>query len=264
MYPAAYEPAIVHPVNKSGLRITDDGVIDLMGGTVTGVRVDPEKGITSVIGPESKTRAVRFSVASKSADVQSDTISISGSELNLDVPVDKIKIQGHPLDTMVLETEELSQRIEAIEEGLSPSGARSSNFYVSWNNIVDKPTDPWFGGGSYEHNHDDRYLKLTGGSVNGDLGISGTLMVDGALRVAGAEVATINETRTFVYEQIAAQTVWEISHNLKDYPTVTVVDSGGNVVVGDVEYLPPRPGEPYPYRIRIKFSAPFSGKAFLN
>lgn len=61
----------------------------------------------------------------------------------------------------------------------------------------------------------------------------------------------------YVHIQIAAATTWDITHDLDKYPSVTVVDSGGNVVVGDVEYLTTS-------HIRVHFSAEFSGKAYLN
>jgi len=61
----------------------------------------------------------------------------------------------------------------------------------------------------------------------------------------------------YVHIQIAAATTWDITHNLDKHPSVTVVDTGGNVVVGDVEYLTTS-------HIRVHFSAEFSGKAYLN
>lgn len=50
---------------------------------------------------------------------------------------------------------------------------------------------------------------------------------------------------------------WEISHDLMKYPSVTVIDSAGNVVYGHVQYLSKS-------RVRISFSAAFSGRAILN
>jgi len=61
----------------------------------------------------------------------------------------------------------------------------------------------------------------------------------------------------YVHIQIAAATTWDITHDLDKYPSVTVVDTGGNVVVGDVEYLTTS-------HIRVHFNAEFSGKAYLN
>ena len=61
----------------------------------------------------------------------------------------------------------------------------------------------------------------------------------------------------FEYIQLAPAAVWEISHPLKKFPSVTVVDSGGSVVVGDIEYIDDS-------NISLIFKSSFSGKAYLN
>lgn len=62
---------------------------------------------------------------------------------------------------------------------------------------------------------------------------------------------------TYVHNQLTATERWEIQHNLGRRPSVTVVDSGENVVIGDITYLNDN-------EIVIDFMAPFSGKAYLN
>lgn len=61
----------------------------------------------------------------------------------------------------------------------------------------------------------------------------------------------------FVHTQIAASTVWTINHNLGKRPSVMVVDSGDNEVVGDVHYVDAN-------NLTISFTTAFGGKAFLN
>jgi hypothetical protein len=61
----------------------------------------------------------------------------------------------------------------------------------------------------------------------------------------------------YIHNQIGASSLWVITHNLGKYPSVTVVDSGGSVVVGDVTYTSLN-------SLTISFSSPFGGKAFLN
>lgn len=61
----------------------------------------------------------------------------------------------------------------------------------------------------------------------------------------------------FVYEQIMATDIWTVNHQLNKFPSVTVVDSGGNVAIGEVAYISNN-------QITIRFSAEFSGKVYLN
>jgi len=64
-------------------------------------------------------------------------------------------------------------------------------------------------------------------------------------------------TDTFVYNQASASTSWVITHNLDKYPSVTVVDTGGTVIIGAVSYDGPN-------KVILNFTSPFSGKAYLN
>lgn len=68
----------------------------------------------------------------------------------------------------------------------------------------------------------------------------------------------VNEkTNTFVFRQDEAKDVWMIVHNLHKRPSVSVVDSGDNIVYGEVEYVSDD-------ELTITFSAAFSGKVYLN
>lgn len=72
----------------------------------------------------------------------------------------------------------------------------------------------------------------------------------------GAELGIVYD-KTFVYNQATSSDVWEITHNLDKYPAVTVVDSGGSVVIGEIVYIDKN-------NIRITFASAFSGKAYFN
>lgn len=61
----------------------------------------------------------------------------------------------------------------------------------------------------------------------------------------------------YVHDQISSAKEWRIIHSLGKYPSVTIVDSGGNVVMGDIKYASTD-------EIEISFSFEFSGKAYLN
>lgn len=62
---------------------------------------------------------------------------------------------------------------------------------------------------------------------------------------------------TYVHNQLTPATTWTIAHGFGQWPSVTVVDSGGNVVVGGIDYVDAN-------TVQLTFSAAFGGKAFLN
>lgn len=61
----------------------------------------------------------------------------------------------------------------------------------------------------------------------------------------------------YVHTQTASSNNWTVNHNLGYYPNVTVVDSAGTNVVGEVVYESIN-------KLTIKFSAAFSGKAYCS
>lgn len=67
----------------------------------------------------------------------------------------------------------------------------------------------------------------------------------------------IVEDKTFVFEQKISSDLWEINHNLNKFPSVTIVDSAGSTVLGDVIYIDIN-------NLNIIFSAPFTGVVYLN
>lgn len=65
------------------------------------------------------------------------------------------------------------------------------------------------------------------------------------------------DDKHFTFTQSIASDLWTIQHDLGKYPSVSIVDSSENEVVGDVTYLTKN-------KLTISFTAPFSGKAYLN
>lgn len=63
--------------------------------------------------------------------------------------------------------------------------------------------------------------------------------------------------RTHTHNQSPASDLWVINHNLSKYPSVDVFDSAGDQVEGDVRHIDEN-------SLRITFTAPFSGVAYLN
>jgi hypothetical protein len=68
---------------------------------------------------------------------------------------------------------------------------------------------------------------------------------------------TGSATTTYLHTQGIASTVWNITHPLGGYPSLTIRDSGGNTVEGEIFYVSVS-------QITLTFSYPISGVAQLN
>lgn len=62
---------------------------------------------------------------------------------------------------------------------------------------------------------------------------------------------------TYIHDQMSSADTWTINHNLDKYPSVSVVDSAGSLVIGDVQYISRN-------ALVVTFIGEFSGKAYLN
>lgn len=67
----------------------------------------------------------------------------------------------------------------------------------------------------------------------------------------------INSDWGYVHSQNSPSTSWTITHNLNKYPSVTIVDSAGTVVEGDISYTNTN-------LVVVTFSSIFSGMAYFN
>lgn len=98
---------------------------------------------------------------------------------------------------------------------------------------------------------------LGGVKVGEDLSIT----EDGVIYVNIESLAEklFSEVKDKYYEhrQNAVSKVWKINHNLNKKPSVTVVDSAGSEVIGEVIYIDDN-------NLELHFSAQFSGIAYLN
>lgn len=63
--------------------------------------------------------------------------------------------------------------------------------------------------------------------------------------------------REYIHNQILSSATWVITHNLNRFPSISIIDTGGNLVFGDVLYLSSD-------IIQVSFNGAFSGKAYLN
>jgi len=60
-----------------------------------------------------------------------------------------------------------------------------------------------------------------------------------------------------IHYQNSALSTWTVAHNLQKHPAVSVTDSGGSLVVGNINY-------PSLNTVEITFNASFSGIAYFN
>lgn len=70
----------------------------------------------------------------------------------------------------------------------------------------------------------------------------------------------IEELRTrsrYVHNQPTAASTWNITHNMKFYPNVSIVDTAESKVIGEVTYLTEN-------SLTVTFSHSFAGKAYLS
>ena len=63
--------------------------------------------------------------------------------------------------------------------------------------------------------------------------------------------------KNFVYTQAIAASIWNVQHDLDKFPSVSIVNDDNTQVFGSVEYVDNN-------NLIITFTAPFSGKAYMN
>ena len=62
---------------------------------------------------------------------------------------------------------------------------------------------------------------------------------------------------SFIFTQSIPETVWNITHGLGKFASVTVVSDSNQVMIGNTEYINAN-------QVQLTFSAAFSGKAYFN
>ena len=65
------------------------------------------------------------------------------------------------------------------------------------------------------------------------------------------------QDKNFEFDQLTPSASWTITHNLGKMPAVTIVDSAGNKVIGEIQYIDLN-------TVVLSFSAAFAGKAYMN
>jgi len=93
------------------------------------------------------------------------------------------------------------------------------------------------------------------GSDTNNLGATANFALSSLTQFFEENITLVSATT--IFNQDTPTTTWSIVHDLNKFPSVTVVDSSGNVVIGEIVYLGP-------ISLTITFESSFSGKAYLN
>jgi len=89
------------------------------------------------------------------------------------------------------------------------------------------------------------------------IGSNGSLVKDYYYDIFNFTLASASQDKTFVFEQGTTASEWVIQHDLSKFPSVSAVDSNNEIYWGNVTYIDSN-------NLKINFSIPFSGKAYLN
>ena len=104
----------------------------------------------------------------------------------------------------------------------------------------------------------DWYRVSVGGTWNGiDFKKGDDVWYNGEVWEVRGGGSLIEPDKNFLFIQSIPSNTWTINHNLNKYPSVTVIDSAGTEVEGNVEHIDTN-------NTIIIFSGSFSGKAFIN
>lgn len=109
---------------------------------------------------------------------------------------------------------------------------------------------------SYTDNGDFYTLNLTNRKGEGSI-------VDDVFYDFSVFTLSSQGTPTFIFTQGVPATSWGngvpavVTHNLGKFPSITVIDNADTVVTGEYTYIDNN-------NVRLTFSAPFAGKAYLN
>ena len=109
-----------------------------------------------------------------------------------------------------------------------------------------------------------------GATGSGTQGTQGTIGVQGATGIGGAAVDNTDDVPegatnkyftvgrvSYEHMQGSASNSWTINHNLGFKPNVTVIDSAGNIVEGEIAYTNTN-------SLTVSFQSAFSGNAYLS
>lgn len=228
---AVWELAYIPPAISSLVtsRVNSDGNYDDTG-TIAKVRFDWQSGRNGG-GPAGLSRIkvqMRESGTDGYADIYSEeTGGLSGSVTGITVANVSTDLQYDILVTIA-----------------DDYGATSRSTYLSKASfLIDVNSDGT--GMAFGESAEDGAERLV---VNLDTVFRKSVNIEGDISIGD---------KTYVHKQESASAEWKVTHGLGKYPAVTVVDSAGTEVIGEVDYTGLD-------KCVLRFQAAFSGKAIFN
>ena len=87
--------------------------------------------------------------------------------------------------------------------------------------------------------------------------VEGNVVADAFIGDGSQLTGIVAEPVTYLHDQGVPSSIWTVVHNLDKRPSVTVVDSAGSDVTGNVSYIDDN-------ELTITFNASFTGQAYIN
>lgn len=189
-------------------------------------------------------------------------VDISEDDLLLVVDVNPTSTGGRSKKVTVGDLVDYRILNSSLENFVLLTGSYTNPSFIAslhWSKITDTPTtrDGYGITDVYTQTEVDDLLDTVAGNEVVSMGISGDVTKTLTLTKADTTTVSVDYTDTFIYTQGAASDTWTVTHNMNKYPSVTVVDSAGNIVEGAVEYNDLN-------SCTITFCGGFSGKAYFN
>ena len=82
-------------------------------------------------------------------------------------------------------------------------------------------------------------------------------LIDKNIYIVAFHSYKVEGDKNYIHTQGLSSSLWNITHNLNKFPSVSVIDSDNKLVVGEVQYQDQN-------NLTVTFSGSFSGKAYLN
>lgn len=97
--------------------------------------------------------------------------------------------------------------------------------------------------------------EITNIGSEGPQGLQGVQGITGAQGIQG--ISGAERPIAYTHDQGVSSSTWSIVHNLNFKPNVTIIDSAGSIVEGELEYLDNN-------SLVLTFAYAFSGNAYLS